>query len=31
MKADDVPIEAASHKERGFYSAPRLRKIGNGH
>ena len=31
MKADHVPIEAASHKERGLYSASRLQKIRNRH
>ncbi len=31
MKADHVPIEAASHKERGLYSASHLQKIRNGH
>jgi hypothetical protein len=31
MKADHVPIEAASYKERGLYSASRLQEIRNGH
>ena len=31
MKADDVPVEVASHKECSLYGASRLKKISNGH